>query len=221
MSLATMLRALKRGSDSEEKALHADRHGNLYVSKGMPDYADLVRQNKVWTLGQATATAAVIGSTYPTTACQLLMYNNESEGSGKSYMIITVGAVQIGAGAALAAWNIIYGVTQIKQTTLPTGDITIASARPMRGNGGAYPGRALFDLAPTLDVDPLYKPLPVHTGHASNPVNSLAGPALSFPINGLIILPPSSGLALHVVAADVGVTTRLNVVWAEEYLDLP
>lgn len=219
MSIAAVLNALKRGSSTVDQRVEASGRGAAFFQKDLPDYAEMVRQNQVWTVGQAAATAAIIGSTYPTTACQMLLYNAESEGSGKSYVILSVGAVQIAAGAALAAWSIIYGVTQIKQTTLPTSDIAAASIRPLRGNGGAYPGRALVDLAPTLDVDPLYKPLPFHSGHASNPVNSLAGPALSHPVNGLIILPPSSGLALHVVAADVGVTTRLNVVWAELVLD--
>ncbi len=130
-----------------------------------------------------------------------------------------MGAVQIGAGAALAAWNIIFGVSQIKQTTLPTGDLAAAVIRPMRGNGGAYSGRALLDLAPVLDIDPIYQPLPF-ARQASNPVASLAGPTVSADLNGIIILPPSSLLALHVVAADVGVTTRLAIIWAELFLNL-
>ena len=182
--------------------------------------AELVRRNLVWTVGQLTATAAVIGSTYPTTACQLALYNNESEGSGKSYVILGVGSVQVGAGAALAAHGIIYGVSQIKQTTLPTGDIAAASIRPLRGNGGAYPGRALVDTGPTLDIDPLYKALPFGQS-GSNPVASLAGVVITVPVNGMIILPPSSLLALHVIAADAGVTTRLSIIWAELKLDLP
>jgi hypothetical protein len=186
----------------------------------LPKYADLVRRNLVWRVSQSTATAAVIGTTYPTTACQLALYNNESEGSGKSYIVLNVGAVQIGAGIALAAWNIIFGVSQIKQTTLPAADLAAATIRPLRGNGGAYPGRALLDLAAVLDVDPIYQALPF-ARHASNPVASLAGPAVSADVDGLIILPPSSLLALHVVAADIGVTTRLSIIWAEIVLRLP
>jgi len=144
----------------------------------------------------------------------MLLYNGEAEGSGKSYVILSVGGVQIAAGAALASWSIIFGVSQIEPTTLPTADIAVSSVRPLRGNGGAYGGRAIIDLAPTLDVDPLYMPVPGQR-HASNPVNSLAGPVVTAEVDGLIVLPPKSLLALHVVAADVGVTTRLNVVWAE------
>mgnify|MGYP001610689287 FL=1 len=212
MSLATMLNLLRRGSSTAEQRLEGTPRGAVLTQKDLPDYAELVRQNAVWRVSQTTAVAAVIGTTYPTTACQLALYNAESEGSGKSYVILTVGAVQIGAGAALAAWNIIFGVSQIKQTTLPTADLAASTIRPMKGNGGSYGGRAILDLAPTLDVDPIYQPLGTSV---NNPVNSLAGPGQVIRVDGLIILPPSSLLALHVVAADTGVTTRLAIVWAE------
>ena len=211
------MRGFKRGT-TDEKQAEISTHGALYTQHDLPIYTDLVRRNLVWRVSQSAATAAVIGSTYPTTACQLALYNNESEGSGKSYVILTIGAVQIGAGAALAAWNIIFGVSQIKQTTLPTGDLAASVIRPMRGNGGSYSGRALVDTGPTLDIDPIYQPL---GASVSNPVNSLAGPAQVHRIDGLIILPPSSLLAIHVVAADTGVTTRAAIVWAEIALDLP
>ena len=214
MALPVLFRGILKGSTTVEQQVAASKRGSLFIQKDMPDYAQLVKDNKVWSVTQTTATAAVIGSTFPTTACQVALYNNESEGSGKIYVIIAVGAVQIAAGAALAAWGIIYGVSQIKQTTLPTADIAAASIRPMKGNGGAYPGRALVDLAPTLNVDPLYKPLPFGNS-VNNPVNSLAGPMVSSAVHGLIVLPPSSLLALHVVAADTGVTTLLSCIWAE------
>ena len=219
MSLATLLRAFKRGT-TDEQQLETNRYGDLMIGKHLPDYTELVRRNLVWRVSQTTATAAVIGATFPTTACQLALYNNESEGSGKSYVILSVGASQIAAGAALASWHIIFGVSQIKQTTLPTGDLAASVIRPMRGNGGAYSGRALVDLGPTLDVDPIYQALPFSI-NASNNVASLAGPGIGNRVDGAIILPPSSLLALHVVASDVGVTTRLAIVWAELFLDLP
>lgn len=217
MSLATLLKAFRRGT-TDEQQLEATRNGALLTQHDLPIYADLVRRNLVWRVSQTTAATALIGSTYPTTSCQLALYNNESEGSGKSYVILTIGAVQIGAGAALASWNIVFGVSQIKQTTLPTGDLAASVIRPLRGNGGSYPGRALVDEAPTLNVDPIYQPL---GASISNPVASLAGPSQVHRIDGMIILPPSSLLAVHVVAADVGVTTRAAIVWAEILIDLP
>ena len=220
MSLATFLKGLKRGTTGDELALQTNQYGALYTQKDLPDYADLVRRNLVWRVSETTAVAALIGSTYPTTASQLVLYNNESEGSGKSYIILGVTASQIAAGAALASWHIIFGVSQIKQTTLPTGDLVASVIRPMRGNGGAYSGKALVDLAPTLNVDPIYQPLPFGI-NASNNVASLAGPGIAVRVDGLIVLPPSSQLALAVVASDVGVTTRLGFIWAELYLDLP
>jgi hypothetical protein len=219
MALATLLKALLRGT-TDEKQIESSRNGALYIQKDLPDYTDLVRRNLVWRVSETTAVAAFIGSTFPTTASQLVLYNNESEGSGKSYVIMAVGASQIAAGAALASWHIIFGVSQIKQTTLPTGDLAASVIRPMRGNGGAYSGKALVDLAPTLNVDPIYQALPF-SNSVNNPVNSLAGPGVSFNQHGVIILPPSSLLALAVVAADVGVTTRLAIIWGEIYLDLP
>ena len=85
----------------------------------------------------------------------------------------------------------------------------------MKGNGGAYSGRALVDLAPTLNIDPLYQAL---GDSVTNPVASLAGPGKHIKVDGLIILPPSSLMALAVIAADVGVTTRLGIIWAEVML---
>ena len=218
MSLATMVRGFLRGT-TDEKQVEVSRHGALYTQHDLPIYTDLVRRNLVWRVSETTAVAALIGSTYPTTASQLVLYNNESEGSGKSYIIMGVTASQIGAGAALASWHVIFGVSQIKPTTLPTGDLAAAVIRPMRGNGGAYSGKALVDLAPTLNVDPIYQP--ISNMNASANVVSLAGPGQSVRLDGLVILPPSSQIALAVVASDVGVTTRLGLIWAELYLDLP
>ena len=218
-TLSTLLRAFKRGT-TDEQQLEATRNGALLTQHDLPIYAELVRRNLVWRVSEISAVAALIGSTYPTTASQLVLYNNESEGSGKSYVILGVTASQIAAAAALASWHIIFGVSQIKQTTLPTGDRAADTIRPMRGNGGAYSGRALVDLAPTLNIDPLYQPLPGSINASAN-VNSLAGPGQGIRLDGLIILPPSSLMALAVVASDVGVTTRLGIIWAELYLDLP
>lgn len=217
MSLATLLRGFKRGT-TDERTVETTRDGALMTQHDLPIYADMVRRNIVFRVSETAAVAALIGSTYPTTASQLVLYNNESEGSGKSYVILGVGASQIGAGAALASWHIIFGVSQAKPTTLPTGDLAASSIRPMRGNGGAYSGKALVDLAPTLNIDPIYQAL---SPSVNNPVISLAGPGQFVRIDGMIILPPSSQLALAVVAADAGVTTRLGIIWAEIVLDLP
>ena len=77
-----------------------------------------------------------------------------------------------------------------------------------------------MDLAPTLNVDPIYQPLPGSMNSSINVV-SLAGSGLGIRVDGLIILPPSSLMALAVIASDVGITTRLGFIWAELYLDLP
>ena len=215
MALTTLLKVFKRGTTTEQQ-LEGSGRGAQFTQHDLPIYTELVRQNAVWRVSETTAVAALIGSTFPTTASQLVLYNNESEGSGKSYVIIAVTADQIGAGAALASWHVIFGVSQIKQTTLPTGDLAAAVIRPMKGNGGAYSGKALVDLAPTLNIDPLYQAL---GDSVSNPVASLAGPGKHIRVDGLIILPPSSQMALAVIAADTGVTTRLGIIWAEVMLD--
>ena len=215
MALTTLLKVFKRGTTVEQQ-LEGTGRGAQLSQHDLPIYTELVRQNAVWRVAEVTGVAALIGSTFPTTASQLVLYNAESEGSGKSYVILAVTADQIAAGAALASWHVIFGVSQIKQTTLPTGDLAAITIRPMKGNGGAYSGRALVDLAPTLDVDPRYQSL---SNSVSNPVISLAGPGIHARVDGLIILPPSSLMALAVIAADVGVTTRLGIIWAEVMLD--
>lgn len=218
MAVSILSTLLKRGSTTAEQRAEASNRGAQYFQKDLPDYAELVRQNVVWTGGQATATAAVAAASYPTTACQLALGNGEQEGTGKSYIILAVTGVQIGNGAALNSWGIVYGVSQAKPTTAIAADIAVASIRPLRGNGGAYGGKANIDTGPTLDVDPLYKPLGPFAGAT---VASLGGTQVFIPVDGLIILPPSSLLALHVVASATGITTRLQFIWAEVYLELP
>ena len=140
-TLATLVRGFLRGT-TDEKQAEVSRHGALYTQKDLPDYADLVRRNLVWRVAETTGVAALIGSTYPTTACQLALYNNESEGSGKSYVILGVTASQIAAAAALASWHVIFGVSQIKQTTLPPE----TWRRPSSGLCGATAGPTLAVL---------------------------------------------------------------------------
>jgi len=208
MSLATLIRGKLRGSADVEKEISLGLQRDLHISKLLPDYATLVNEGLVWTVGQATATAAV--TSLPTLTAGISLYNSEPDG-GKSYVILKVGANQVGNGAAQASWHLAHLINVEKPTTIPTADILAASIKNLKARAGQYSGKAIVDLGATV-IDDLWKPVGNSTGTV---VVSLSGTAIEVPINGMVIVPPGGMYSLEAIASATGITVRMYFVWAE------
>ena len=72
----------KRRKGGAAADMQSDQENNLFVSQGLPPYAELNRRGDVWTVMTATAFAAVV--TVPTTTAALEIHNNTSD----RYMVV-------------------------------------------------------------------------------------------------------------------------------------
>ena len=215
MDLNTKL--LIRGRTDQWRSAAGNGQGVAYVSKFLPDYAQLVAEGRVWRAQEASATASV--TALPSTTALFCVANNEPD-DGLWYVGIAAYAFNSANAAALDNFALAACITQLPSDTAFAQDIAKTSVKSMLGaRGGAYSGRAVLDTGTTLTTDDLWFPL--SSGSGSTAINSATGTAIWSWLNGLIVLPPKSAVCLVSTATSTSNTTRKGLIWAElpkEYL---
>ena len=209
--LDLVIKALDALNPSRRISLRATRRGNLLVAEELPSLVQLVNEGAVWSAGAATGVAAVIAP--PTTAAQISLYNDEEEGSGKSYLILRVYSIVTATPAGLSQFGISHCVHRAKPATKPTADIAAASITNMKARVANYEGKAIIDLALTV-ADDLWKPL----GYSILNAVTGVGWQLDVWLDSLVIIPPGGLYSLAAVASTTTVSTRLGFTWAEVQL---
>jgi hypothetical protein len=186
----------------------ADKFGNQYVVKGLPDFTYLVNANKVWR-AKSAATACVIA--VPTTASIFTLQNSAGDG-GLSMIIIDLFAIMAVADAAvLQQAGLIYVVNDARVAN-KTASVTPVSAR---ARGGSYTGSGILPAPGANVVDTGW--FPVGPGN-NTVVANLPGHQLYARMDGLIVLPPGGLLGVSVMGADVTNTYHVGATWAEVQL---
>lgn len=208
--LDPILKALIKGT-SRRVGLQADPDGRLIVTEDLPSLVQLVNQGNVWSAGALTGVAAVIAP--PTTTAQISLYNDEEEGTGKSYLVLRAYAIVTATPAGLSQFGISHCIHRLKPTTKPTADIAAASITNMKARVSSYGGRAIVDLALTV-ADDLWKPL----GYSILNAVTGVGWQVDVWLDSLVIIPPGGLYSLAAVASTTTVSTRLGFTWAEVQL---
>jgi len=151
------------------------------------------------------ATAAVAALVVrPSTLAKVTLRNGEATG-GKKYVIDRVFAHNL-VGVANSSYGIWLCVHPVGMSAV-TDDIAARGS----SNGIAYSGNSEFDLAATVDNDGWFP-----YGNAGHAVTvTVPGGQLDVPIEGRIILPPTAGLSVQVVADTTGATFTCGVSWYE------
>ena len=209
--LDLVIKALDALNPSRRIPLRATRRGNLLVAEELPSLVQLVNEGAVWSGGEATGVAAVTAP--PTVTAQISLYNNEEEGSGKSYLILRVYGIVTATPAGLSQFGISHCVHRAKPATKPTADIAAASITNMKARVANYEGKAIIDLALTV-ADDLWKPL----GYSILNAVTGVGWQLDIWLDSLVIIPPGGLYSLAAVASTTTVSTRLGFTWAEVQL---
>ena len=184
--------------------LQANKRGDLYTVKGLPDFAYLVNSGVCWQAKSAT-TAAVVA--LPTTASILDIQNSAAAGSGISLVILAVGAIQVAGPASMVCYQLIYCPQILKQAAL-VADVTPVNLKPL---SGTYAGAAIVDNAGTV-VDNGWFPI---CTSANNPLASTPGAGIWTPVHGMLVIPPGGSCGFHCMASTTAVTIQLAVQWAE------
>lgn len=212
MSLETILRAIYRGrGGAEERQLGTDRYNNLLVSQGMPAYLELTRRGNGW---QAMATAAVAALVVrPSTTAMATLWNGEPAG-GKSYIIDRAFAHQLVSTAA-AGFHSLWLCVHPVGMAAPTNDITVRNS--LSGKKITAIGYSRFDNGATVVDDGWF---PWGNWGQVEATGVLPGGHVEAEVAGRIIIPPTAGLSIQVVASVVGNTFTAGFAWYEEQIDL-
>lgn len=197
-----------RISTGQEVSLKATREGDLYIAQNLPPYALATAAGRgFW----AQATAAAAGTTtIPTTTALGTLWNGEADGA-KSYVIDRLFA---NTEAYDAGTNFFFLWVCVHQfMSAPTADITIHG---LRGNDVTYGGKGRFDVGATVVNDGWFS--------AGNSMRNAEGNAqgmsnIDYPMGGRIVLPPRTGMSLHVGCNDSNITAQVGCSWYEVQLD--
>lgn len=198
------------GGTGEEVYQKGDRYGNAYGAQALPPYTVLSKEGNGWQVMATAAVAALI--VRPSTVALGTLWNGESDG-GKSYIIDRIFAQQLVSAAAAARWGIWACLHPIGMTA-PTADIT--AIKSMAGKT-SYGGAARFDIGATV-VDNGW--FPWGDSKDVEATGTLGGSQSCPLIDGRLIVPPSAGLSIHIVASSVDVDFCAGVSWYEKVLDL-
>ena len=185
----------------------ADKFGNQYVIKGLPDYTYLVNSGVVWR-AKSAATACVIA--VPTTASIFTLQNSAGDG-GKSMVLIDLFAMNVVAEATLSQVHLIFVVNNARVAN-QTASVTPVNAR---ARGGTYAGAGILAAPGANVVDTGWFPV---GNSATNALVSLPGLAVYARMDGLIVLPPGGLMGVSVMGPDVTNTFHVGATWAEVQL---
>jgi hypothetical protein len=207
MSDNIVIEANERDGLGGSLQLQANKRGDLYTVKGLPDFTYLVNAGYVWR-AKSAATACVIA--VPTTASIFTLQNTEGEG-GKSYVIIDLFAMNVVADAFVQPAHIIYVVNGARVAN------QAASVVPWnaKARSPAYAGSAILAAPGANVVDTGWFPACNSTVAA---IASLPGQGIYARMDGLIILPPGGLMGVSVYGADVTFTYHVGATWAEVQL---
>lgn len=186
----------------------ADSWNGLFTSQGLPPYLELSRRGYGWQVMDTTATAAVV--VRPSTVAGLTLWNGDPS---KAYVIDRVGAFNLVTTNAIHDWSV-WGCVHPAGMTKPTADIT--AIKSMSGKA-AYGGYAVVDTGATVLDDGWFI---IGDGHVGNPDTTTPGTAVAFPLEGRIVVPPTGGFSINVVASLVGDTYTHMISWFEVNLVL-
>ena len=199
-----------RISTGQKTSIKSTKDGDLHIAQGLPPYTLLAMDNAGWSVMATAAVAALIER--PSTTALGTLWNGEPDG-GKSYVIDRLFAQQLVSAAAASRWGIWACVHPVGMSAV-TADITAIKSSSGKAN---YGGSARFDIGATVADNGWF---PWGNGFDVETTGILGGNQSSVNVAGRIVLPPSAGLSLHVVASSVNEDFCVGVSWYEIPSDL-
>lgn len=190
--------------------IHGNSQGAQFVVQTLPPFAALAAQGNVYVGRTSTAVAPV--AALPTTASQLTLWNGESQtsGTGRSYVILSLGWTTIASAAAAFVGQLLANVSTVP-TAVPTG----TAATSIVGLSGLATGSSATLLsAVTITNNGVWHPVgPSVNGGAATATISMGA---EWYTQGEYILRPGGLLNLAVLCSAAGsATCDVSIKWAE------
>lgn len=208
MPANTFLRRSSGATANQEFSANSNYRNEQLTAQGLPPYAQLSIENKGWQVMDTTATAAVV--VRPSTVAGLTLYNNNASATNICFVIDTIKVFNLVTTAALSDWSV-WACVHPTGMTAPTADIT--AIKSMSGLATAYSGGAIVDTGATV-VDNGWFPIS-NNANVTHGVGVTPGHALSIPVDGRFIIPPTAAISVNVVASITGLTFTHGFSWWE------
>ena len=204
----------RSGSNAgEEKAVALDSEGDLLVAQGLPAYVEMSRLGSGFSAIATSAVAALI--VRPSTTALFTLWNGEAA-SGKSYVIDRLLAQQLVSAAPESRWGI-WACVHPPGMAAPGIDIARAATNLTGYTGNTYDGQAQVGVDETVVNNGWY---PWGNSLDVEQAATLGGGQADVRVEGRLIIPPSGGLSLHVVASSVNEDFAMGCSWYEAQLKL-
>lgn len=223
MALNTMLGLVRRltvpyyPDQDNTKSPATNPRGELIVSQGLPERAEVVRQGNSWGCAIPTGSAFTFVAAWPTTRAELVLSNGEAAG-GKSYIIDRVWMTNITSQAAAQPFTML-GQLNPASNAIATGTDNAAVLRySLTGLNTAYGGNAKRLVANTaFALTNLWFSLGVA---AVSPMTTNLGNTAEAFCYGRYIVPPGAQFCVAGLAGTAAGTAICGIEWHEVQLPM-
>lgn len=211
IKIAGRVRGLFAGNypeNREDEQIHLNSRGDMIVSQGLPERAELVRLGDSWQVMTSSAIAPL--TAVPTTTGGLNLWNGE-QSNGKTYVIDRVQVAEIVVDATQSNSTAVFA--QLVRPPVATPTDAALTIRSLSGRN-SYSGRARTTVNAAVTNDGWF-PIGTSAPMAAAAAGS-AWKVTDIPINGLYLVPPGAQFCLHAakVAATAG-QVHFSIVWHE------
>ncbi len=205
--MQSKIKGVRNDSSNTEIDLKATKHGALFIAPSIAANAIRTMQGRTFTAISTTAVAAIVDE--PDTATNCILFNNSSN---LYYIIERVFAYGDVSSTNNCRWAI-WCCVQHSGRAADTAGITLYNNQ----SGALTDSTAIFDPTATA-VNEGWSPWS-NSLDTETAVGGLGGCASSVRVDGLMIIPPTGGLAMHVVGSHTVATFNCGAQWSEVEMD--
>lgn len=197
----------------------ANSRGDLLIAQSLPAKAELVRLGNSWA-GRNTTGVAAVTSNPAITASHFSLYNGETTGTGKSYVIDRIVVDKYVTDATQT--NSFKLLAEISGANVETAPTDATNTKSSLSGKGTYAGLARIALSQTV-VGSAWFALGTTPSQANGGTfASNANTTMEVILDGLLIVPPKGELNLATVEATAAAAVQVfyTVFWHELVLAL-
>ena len=213
MSVVSEGRIKSGANEGEERPIELDSEGGLLVTQGMPAGVEMSRLGSAWSAITTAPIAALVAR--PSTVALFTLWNGEAAG-GKSYVIDRLFALALVSGTAESRFGI-WATIHPPGMTNPGIDIARSAVNLTGNTGKTYNGQGVVGIGETVIDNGWY---PWGSSVSTEPTGTLMGGQITTEVAGRLIVPPSGGISLHVIASTTNEDFTIGASWYEVQLDL-
>lgn len=206
-------------ADLDDQPLAISESGELFVSQALPERCELVRLGCGFGAAIPTASAFTFVNAWPTTRGELVLWNGETVGSGKTYVIDRVWLTNITSQAAAQPYSLLGQIAPTSLAIAAPTDNTAVLRHNLLGKSTLVNSNARLMLANTAFAV-ANQWFTLGNGPIS-PMTTNLGASMEALVYGRYLIPPGAAFCLAGLAGTAAGTAICGVEWFEVQMTLP